>query len=62
MKRLEFLDKLNIITGEKKLNNDDPNLDIDLIFKVDGKEVKIKQFCLTSYDERVIEFETIKGK
>ena len=62
MKRLEFLDKLNIITGEKKLNNEDPNLDIDLIFKVDDKEVKIKQFCLTSYDERVIEFETIKGK
>lgn len=62
MKRLEFLEKLDIIIGERKKAITDPNADIDIKFEIDGKEVKIKRFCLTSLDERVIEFETVKGK
>lgn len=62
MKRLEFLEKLDIIIGERKKAITDPNADIDIKFEIDDKEVKIKRFCLTSLDERVIEFETVKGK
>lgn len=62
MKRLEFLEKLDIIIGERKKAITDPNVDIDIKFEIDGKEIKIKRFCLTSMDERIIEFETIKGK
>ena len=62
MKRLEFLEKLDIIIGERKKDITDPNADIDIKFEIDGKEVKIRRFCLTSLDERVIEFESLKGK
>lgn len=62
MKRLEFLEKLDIIIGEREKAVTDREADIDLKFEIDGKEVKIRRFCLTNMDERVIEFETIKGK
>lgn len=62
MKRLEFLEKLDIIIGEREKAITNPDADIDIKFEINGKEIEIRRFCLTSMDERVIEFETIKGK